>query len=714
MAIELLNKLSESRSKTDSTAADLIRRAEMKLTKLDGREPLKAVNVRPRKRLSIEDQPIEATPVRGVVWGRYGAPLKNDLGNWCDGDGYFATHHLTTLTLINDMGCLMNAQLHADAMRFITWSEEVGDALVDANDHLKALAVVCDPAVSPDPAAAGSTCNQKVAEFRAEARSVVSDVVELSVAMKASSLFWATSQVPIMADSDIVATFLQSYAVLTAELSNQMQSRGDALLKQFTHHRSVQPTSVYLRNTDPTDFANLYVWNRPFKLFAYDLATNGSAETRLVGVERLYGDHNWSKVNTVFANGQGDVGMAFIKDDIGNWNLKSFENDPSALLDAYTDVGKALIKTAATAAGGGGLGAVSNLLGIGGPIGDQQLKQIENNVSSGRRIAFGGGPALPNAESAHPDLIKDLRATTVKEFDALKVRVTAAQEAVEAKKTESAAKPASGSIAFERLPVGADTVTINGEQFEFAAGDVSAAERANKVARGNSRTDAVNNLIAAIAKVAETRPALKLATYALAGEGTLKITAATAGKKGNDITLAAFRNAKWDVSQLTPPGKTEAPANTPSAVLTFHRQPEPDDTITIDGVRYTFGRASEANNRIVGINTSGLKETVEELRRQLTAANDPLKPETRYRVDDTEGVTLKITATPTDAAKETISLAASSNAIVTEMSGGADKEETKVDDSALVKLHLDGDRILREYQIRIETLQKLSIPPKAN
>ena len=29
--------------------------------------------------------------------------------------------------------------------------------------------------------------------------------------------------------------------------------------------------------------------------------------------------------------------MAFIKDDVGNWNLKSFDNDPEKLLEAYTN-----------------------------------------------------------------------------------------------------------------------------------------------------------------------------------------------------------------------------------------------------------------------------------------------------------------------------------------------------------------------------------------
>ena len=45
--------------------------------------------------------------------------------------------------------------------------------------------------------------------------------------------------------------------------------------------------------------------------------------------------------------------MALIKDDIGNWNLKSFDSDPSKLLDAYKNAGLAAISAAAGLASGG-------------------------------------------------------------------------------------------------------------------------------------------------------------------------------------------------------------------------------------------------------------------------------------------------------------------------------------------------------------------------
>ena len=46
-------------------------------------------------------------------------------------------------------------------------------------------------------------------------------------------------------------------------------------------------------------------------------------------VEQLIGDTYWAPVNHVFASGQGKVRMAYVKDEIGNWNLKNFDNSRS-------------------------------------------------------------------------------------------------------------------------------------------------------------------------------------------------------------------------------------------------------------------------------------------------------------------------------------------------------------------------------------------------
>ena len=75
--------------------------------------------------------------------------------------------------------------------------------------------------------------------------------------------------------------------------------------------------------------------------------------------KRLFADHFWTKINEVHASGQGEVRMALIKDDIGNWNLKSFDNDPEQLLNAYRELTSAGIEAAIRLAQN-----VQNLIGL--------------------------------------------------------------------------------------------------------------------------------------------------------------------------------------------------------------------------------------------------------------------------------------------------------------------------------------------------------------
>lgn len=175
----------------------------------------------------------------------------------------------------------------------------------------------------------------------------------------------------------MVRALVANFANVSSEFANQLAARADALLAQVHgDDRRELPLSVYLQNSTTTDFLNLYIWNRavapaliedmvlhPTTAFSQEETTD-----RVRVVERLFTDLNWSKVNTVYASGQGDVKMAFIKDDIGNWSLKSFENDPQDLLNAYKQVGLAAVKQAASLAKdvgtGGGTGAATNLLSL--------------------------------------------------------------------------------------------------------------------------------------------------------------------------------------------------------------------------------------------------------------------------------------------------------------------------------------------------------------
>lgn len=142
-----------------------------------------------------------------------------------------------------------------------------------------------------------------------------------------------------------------NYTNLLAETSNQLSSRADALLKQIGGQSAdTLPQSVYLRDSATTSLLNMYVWdgamNPPLPEDANFFDREDRAD-RVRALEQHFADHYWSTINTVVASGEGKVGMALIKDDIGNWNLKNFENDPTELVGAYKAVGLAALSTAA-------------------------------------------------------------------------------------------------------------------------------------------------------------------------------------------------------------------------------------------------------------------------------------------------------------------------------------------------------------------------------
>lgn len=134
-----------------------------------------------------------------------------------------------------------------------------------------------------------------------------------------------------------------------AEFANQLTSRANALDMQQHIDARLLSTGQYLRDAKPTAFLDAYDW--------LDAATDGSATPRRERIEtakQLFDDDNWANVNEVYASGVGKTAMAFIRDDIGNWNLKSFDNDPSELTGAYANLGVSLVEKAASLAASGG------------------------------------------------------------------------------------------------------------------------------------------------------------------------------------------------------------------------------------------------------------------------------------------------------------------------------------------------------------------------
>lgn len=196
-----------------------------------------------------------------------------------------------------------------------------------------------------------STDAEKVALLRKAKkcyRESLSDIIAFATALRANAFVIAETHVGFADESRLVRGIQVGMATFASEYGNQLSSRADALLKQMrSEHRKVMPISTYLRDADSTDFLNLFVWNYAGapSFCEEGCSDDRSARNRVKTVERLFQSHNWQKINSVYASGMGTVNMAFVKDDIGNWNLKSFESDPSELLNAYKEAGKAAINT---------------------------------------------------------------------------------------------------------------------------------------------------------------------------------------------------------------------------------------------------------------------------------------------------------------------------------------------------------------------------------
>lgn len=171
-------------------------------------------------------------------------------------------------------------------------------------------------------------------------------VARLAETMRGRARFWATEHAAISPNEGRVRVEMADVTNFLADYGNRLGARADALQKQNYGSTSklakLLSTTSYLRDSSTTDYLNLYDWNdasvdRP----------GASATDRVRLVEQLVADTYWTNINRVFASGQGEVRMAFIKDDIGNWNLKRFENDPTKLVEAYRDAGLAVVKQVA-------------------------------------------------------------------------------------------------------------------------------------------------------------------------------------------------------------------------------------------------------------------------------------------------------------------------------------------------------------------------------
>lgn len=229
------------------------------------------------------------------------------------------------------------------------------------------------------------------------------DIAEFGARLAQRAEYWATEHVATMPDNTRLRIEMANFAQFVKNYGNQLVSRANALVKQVAGARGVGiarqqlANSVFLRDSSPTGYLNLYRWNKA----AVDREEDGvTVEDRTRMVDQLVADTYWSKVNTVFAAGQGDVSMALIKDDVGNWNLKSFDNSPGELLNAYKDAGLAAVKSAVELAGSGGT-----------------LPRAKNALNFANQIALGSTSGGRAAETA--DRLATLREETARKIAAI-------------------------------------------------------------------------------------------------------------------------------------------------------------------------------------------------------------------------------------------------------------------------------------------------------
>lgn len=201
--------------------------------------------------------------------------------------------------------------------------------------------------------------SEMVAQLKCEGDVIGIALDNLSTVMRTAAFRSVDGNFRQIPTDDEVRGLLVEFGYTASEYGNHLQARVTVLQKQMNTPVGViaartLPVSDYLRDSGRTDFIQLYDWldgaSDSHGVTQAGYATNKrpgdlDLQERIRMAQRLTADAYWQKVNEVYASGQGDVAMAFIKDDLGNWDLKSFSNDPSALLASYRKVTDAALKT---------------------------------------------------------------------------------------------------------------------------------------------------------------------------------------------------------------------------------------------------------------------------------------------------------------------------------------------------------------------------------
>ncbi|MBF0295766.1 MAG: hypothetical protein HQL96_11305 [Magnetococcales bacterium] len=148
--------------------------------------------------------------------------------------------------------------------------------------------------------------------------------------------------IPYVSNDDALRKTHVASINAAGEYGNLLEARTKSLMARLKGvGRKHMQTSHYLDGSEASIFPDFYTWYEVIQPGIYDTG-------RVKAYERVFSDHHWARLNTVYASGQGKTQMAFIRDETGNWDLKSFSSDPTELLAAYKNATIAGINTAAT------------------------------------------------------------------------------------------------------------------------------------------------------------------------------------------------------------------------------------------------------------------------------------------------------------------------------------------------------------------------------
>lgn len=268
-------------------------------------------------------------------------------------------------------------------------------------------------------------------------RAALVDLAEIAAQMKTQSAATVASMVPYVTSDEALRIAQSIFAVMSSEFGNLIGSRVDALMTQQYGYedkvgdngpisRSQLHLSKYLSDSSVTKVPNLYEWYNakvPGMIEEWNYfipGNNPSMRERVRIYETIFNDIYWSNVNTVYASGVDKVNMALIRDEIGNWNLKNFDNDPTELLGAYKNLTIQSINTAIELAGKSASGGSLELA--------QRAANIANRIAS--RLDDTGPPTVPVAKYKQRVVaqLESLKQTSQAEWDAMNCKSAATDD----------------------------------------------------------------------------------------------------------------------------------------------------------------------------------------------------------------------------------------------------------------------------------------------